>query len=225
MERFVESLNAWVWIDPRFCCKDCKASFGSENDIVRQIREFMKRCYSPTLSERKCNWYKVTRELMSLKCGESEHRIIMENLAEIQRGYRMLHVGSISGLKNQLPQMWHANEWILFRANNNQISRRQHCMKLSEDRRLLSTYTLTWLSVSISTVQPRNQSCHTFKDTRMVSNSNWLMFSLWRAIKGRNGAWKNSPKQTAPQASRQASHANKLGLETVTFVGMTETPL
>ena len=39
---------------------------------------------------------------MSLKCGESKHRIIMENLAEIQRGYRMFHVGSISGLKNQL---------------------------------------------------------------------------------------------------------------------------
>ena len=124
-----------------------------------------------------------------------------------------------------LPQMWHANEWILFRANNNQISRRQHCMKLAEDRRLLSAYTLTWLSVSISTVQPRNRSCHTFKDTRMVSNSNWLMFSLWWAIKGGKGASKNLPKQAAPQASRQASHANKLGLETVTFVGMTETPL
>ena len=124
-----------------------------------------------------------------------------------------------------LPQMWHANEWILFRANNNQISRKQHCMKLSEDHRLLSAYTLTWLSVSISAVQPRNRSCNTFKDRRMVSNSNWLMFSLWRATKGGNGAWKNSPKQTPPQASRQASHANKLGLETVTFVRMTETPL
>lgn len=48
---------------------------------------------------------------------------------------------------------------------------------------------------------------------------------LLAAIKGGNGAWKNSPKQTAPQASRQASHANKSGLETVTFVGITETPL
>lgn len=40
--------------------------------------------------------YKVTKELMSLICGESEHRIVRENLAEIQGCDRMLHVGRVS---------------------------------------------------------------------------------------------------------------------------------
>ena len=33
---------------------------------------------------------------MSLIRGESEHRIIRENLAEIQGSYRMLHVGCVT---------------------------------------------------------------------------------------------------------------------------------
>lgn len=113
--------------------------------------------------------------------------------------------------------MWRAIKLILFRANSNQISWRQHCMKWSEDRWLLRAYTLTWLSVRISKVQPCNRACHNFKDTRMLSNSNWLMFSFLAATKGGNGAWTISPKQTAPHASRQASNANKSGFETITL--------
>lgn len=124
-----------------------------------------------------------------------------------------------------LPLMWRAVRWILLRANNNQRSRRQRCMKGSDERWLLSAYTLTWLSVRISTLQPRNRSCHNLRETRIVSSSNWLMFKAWRAIKGGKFAWKNSPKQTAPQASRQASHTKRSGLDTVTLVGITETPL
>ena len=95
MVRFVESRKAQVGIDPRYCCKCCKASLGSANEIVKQEMDIMKRGYSPARSELiKCNRWKVT--LLSLIGGESEHRIIRENLAEIKGGYRMLHVGRIS---------------------------------------------------------------------------------------------------------------------------------
>jgi len=173
----------------------------------------------------------MMNELVPLIRGESEQGKVGGDPGMLPHAPRRPHKCQLndSGLKNQLRHWFDhrcgAIKLILFRANSNQISRRQHCMKWSEDRGLLRAYTQTWLSVRISKVQPWNWACHNFKDTRMVSNSNWLMFSFLAAMKGGNGAWKNSPKQTAPQASRQASHTNESGLETVTFFGITETPL
>ena len=47
------------------------------------------------MSKVKCNQYDMTKELMSLIRGESEHRIIKENLAEILGCHHMLHVGRV----------------------------------------------------------------------------------------------------------------------------------